>query len=169
MSLIFDPKGGPALGLGDLLSMLQTDQEASTRLFKLSLLLELAGAAPEPPPEDKAVHDLMLVVTMSDALGFDLSTTKDVAALKQAMGQIFENLAQPITDLTSTIEHMLPPQFEQPYMACPSCALTYPDHDGFGVAYCPPPVGCGYCRHLSRTFTGNAGICDYCGDVNTCA
>jgi hypothetical protein len=51
--------------------------------------------------------------------------------------------------------------FVQPKMACPRCAREYDDFDGLGVLFCPPPDGCGYCRHAAR----DDGRCAYCGDM----
>lgn len=52
------------------------------------------------------------------------------------------------------------PAFEAPIVHCPRCGAAYEDFDGFGVVYCGPSNGCGYCRHLSR----DNGRCNYCGD-----
>ncbi len=55
---------------------------------------------------------------------------------------------------------------EQPTMECPRCSKEYPDFDGFGVVYCAPPDGCGYCRHLARSGLPDGSMkCDFCGDV----
>lgn len=49
---------------------------------------------------------------------------------------------------------------EMPIVHCQRCGAPWEDFDGFGVVYCAPPNGCGYCRHLSR----DNGRCNYCGD-----
>jgi hypothetical protein len=52
-------------------------------------------------------------------------------------------------------------------MDCPKCGKDWgEDFDGFGVIYCPPPEGCGFCRHLAKSGDGTGRwTCDYCGEV----